>query len=210
MRQFSVMIKPASALCNMRCKYCFYHNVTSLREVYSFGIMKSETMELMLENILKDLEDGDYVTFAFQGGEPTLAGISYFEKFVQIVGTWQKNINVSYAIQTNGINLDENWAKFLHNNNFLVGLSLDLLQDQHNKVRIDDKGDGTWKKVAGIIDLMRVNKVEFNVLCTLTNGIARYPKKVWNQILKLDLKYVQFTPCLDDLSGEEKKKGKKL
>lgn len=72
MKHISVMIKPASALCNLRCKYCFYANVSSLREVRSYGKMKPEVTEKMIDNIFIDLEDGDELTFAFQGGEPTL------------------------------------------------------------------------------------------------------------------------------------------
>lgn len=90
MKHISVLIKPASSLCNLRCSYCFYANVSSLREVRSFGKMKEEVTEKMIENIYADLEDGDQLTLAFQGGEPTLAGLQYFQHLIAYVGTKEK------------------------------------------------------------------------------------------------------------------------
>ena len=204
MNYLTIMIKPASALCNMRCKYCFYDNVANLRDIRTFGMMKQDTVEKMLANIETDLESGDCLTFAFQGGEPTLAGLEYFQYFVNAVKKWEKNIQVNYAIQTNAITLNEAWAQFLKRHSFLVGISMDLLQEQHDAVRVDEHGKGTWKKVLNAIKLLEEYHVDYNVLCTLTNQIARHPKKVWNQIKKLRLKYVQFTPCLGGLDEMEK------
>lgn len=206
MKHISIMIKPASSLCNMRCKYCFYENVKNLREVKSFGIMKDETMISMLKNIEKDLVDGDNITFAFQGGEPMLAGLDYFKNFVYEVSKFKKKVNVSYALQTNAMNIDIEWGKFLYENNFLLGISLDLLKKNHDDVRVDYKNQGTWETVINSMKILDECNVEYNVLCTLTNDIARYPKKVWNQIISLDIKYVQFTPCLGELNSDVKSK----
>lgn len=199
MKQLSIMIKPASSLCNLRCKYCFYANITSLREVASFGIMKEETTEAMIDHIYADLDDGDRLTLAFQGGEPTLAGLSYYRHLVEYVKKQEKKVAVSYAIQTNGILLDEEWCRFLADNHFLAGISLDLLPEGHDRVRVDEKGAGTYRLVTAAMERLNRYHVEYNVLCTLTNQTARHPRKVWNSLVKLDLSYVQFTPCLDEL-----------
>lgn len=193
------MIKPASSLCNLRCKYCFYADLTRIRQKASFGVMSQETMTKMLDNIYSDLAAGDHITFAFQGGEPTLAGLEYFRSFVSHISTWEHSIHVAYALQTNVMILNEEWCEFLARHHFLVGVSLDLLPDCHNTARVDSEGNGTYKQVRKSIALLEKYKVEYNILCTLTNQIARYPKQVWNQITKLDLKYIQFTPCLDEL-----------
>lgn len=84
MKQVSVMIKPAFGLCNYRCKYCFYADVASLREVKSYGIMTAETTQAVLQNLFCDLSDGDTLAVAFQGGEPTLADMGYFTEFVRL------------------------------------------------------------------------------------------------------------------------------
>lgn len=88
MKQLSILIKPSSSLCNLRCKYCFYADLAGIREKVSFGFMTDETVERMLENIRRDLSPGDRVTFAFQGGEPTLSGLPFFRHFTELVARW--------------------------------------------------------------------------------------------------------------------------
>jgi len=198
MKTIRMMIKPASSLCDMRCKYCFYADVADARAVCSFGMMSDETTDLMLYSIKSELDAGDAVAFAFQGGEPTLAGLSFFRQFVEKTATW-KDIRVSYALQTNGLSLDGEWCAFLKEHRFLVGLSLDLLQDSHDATRVDAKGNGTYRRVCDTMALLKKHGVDFNVLCTLTNDVARHPKQVWNQLVSLGIDYVQFTPCLGEL-----------
>lgn len=200
MKQLSVMIKPASALCNLRCKYCFYADIADLREVRSFGIMPPETTEVILSNIKASLASGDHITFAFQGGEPTIAGLDYFRHFTSIVDTWT-GIDVHYALQTNATLLDDEWCVFLKKYNFLLGISWDILADCHDAARVDAAGYGTSRRVLDTIYLLNKHNVEYNVLCTLTNFVARHPNQVWKQILKHDIRYVQFTPCLDELEA---------
>lgn len=202
MKSLNIMLKPASALCNLRCKYCFYADVSDMREVKSYGMMSEETMTKILSNLQKDLEPGDHLHMAFQGGEPMLAGLSFYKKLVAHIKEWDKNVNVSYALQTNGVLLDDEWCQFLKENNFLVGISLDILPDCHDQVRVDAQGKGTYKEVTEAILCLKKHKVEFNVLCTLTGAIARYPKQVWNRIQNLGIEYIQFTPCLSELEGE--------
>ncbi len=199
MRHLSVMIKPASSLCNMRCRYCFYSNISDMRKVRSFGIMSPETSDAMLANIFADLDDGDVLSLAFQGGEPTLAGLPYFDHIVEKVNSLKGGVEVSYAIQTNGLALDDEWCEFLKRNGFLVGLSFDILPENHDADRIDTTGNGTYKRVASAMKLLESYNVDHNVLCTLTNAAARHPKKVWDRIIGSDIRYIQFTPCLDDL-----------
>lgn len=203
MKNISIMLKPASSLCNMRCRYCFYADETKLRQVRSYGIMSHETAEKILENIRACLQPGDQIGFAFQGGEPMLAGLDFYRDFVKMVSGWGRGIRVSYALQTNGLSLDDEWCRFLARHDFLVGISLDLLPACHDEARKDGQGQGTYQRVIDAVRLMERYQVEYNVLCTLTREIARYPQKVWKVITKQDFKWVQFTPCLGELSGEE-------
>ncbi|MBQ8311302.1 MAG: SPASM domain-containing protein [Clostridia bacterium] len=196
-----MMIKPASSLCDMRCKYCFYADVADARAVRSFGMMSDTTTDAMLKSIASELNVGDAVSFAFQGGEPTLAGLAFFRRFVEKTETW-KDVRVSYALQTNGLLLDDVWCAFLKEHRFLVGLSLDLLPEAHDGARVDARGEGTYRRVVGTMEQLRRYGVDFNVLCTLTSDVARHPKQVWNQLVKLEIDYVQFTPCLGALDGQ--------
>lgn len=204
MKHISVLIKPASSLCNLRCKYCFYANVSSLREVKSYGKMKWEVASKMIENIFFDLEDGDCLSLAFQGGEPTLAGLRYYEHITKLIAKQTKQVEVKYAIQTNGVIINRSWCKFLKKHNFLVGLSIDGHPLYHDLNRLDTKGKGTFHKVLQTKELFDEYKIDYNILCVLTNPLAKEARKVMHFIKKQKIQYIQFIPCLDGL--EENKK----
>lgn len=198
MKNFAIMIKPASSLCNLRCKYCFYKDISDLRQVSSYGIMQEETVTEMLEHIYSCLKSGDGLTFAFQGGEPVMAGLDFYRSFVEQVRRQKRGVSVTYALQTNGTLLNEEWCRFFRENHFLIGISFDILQEVHDETRVDEEGRGTYRKVLEVIGMLEQHRVEYNVLCTLTNQVAREPQRVWKNILELNLQYIQFTPCLDD------------
>lgn len=201
MKKISVLIKPASSLCNIRCKYCFYANISSLREVKSFGKMKKDVAEKMIDNIYIDLDDGDELSIAFQGGEPTLAGLPYFQSIVDLINKQEKEVKVDFSIQTNGILINQRWCEFFKKNNFLIGLSIDGHPIYHDLNRIDPKGRGTFNKVLATKKLFDEYKIEYNVLCVLTNPLAKEAKKVFNFLIKEN---IQFIPCLDDLEPNGK------
>ena len=127
MKNLNFLIKPASSLCNMRCRYCFYEDEAVNRAEASTGRMTTETVDCLIQQAFAALDNrNSSVTFAFQGGEPTLAGLDYYRYFVEKV--YQHNVNhvhVNFAIQTNGLMIDEQWAVFLAANRFLVGISMD-------------------------------------------------------------------------------------
>ncbi len=204
MKHISVLIKPASSLCNLRCSYCFYANVSSLREVRSFGKMKEEVTEKMIENIYADLEDGDQLTLAFQGGEPTMAGLNYFRTVIRLVAQQQKQVQVHYAIQTNGTIINEKWCAFLKEHDFLVGLSIDGHPLYHDLNRVDPKGRGTFQRALQTKQLFDHFEIDYNVLCVLTNPLAKEAKKVFRFLKEQKIDFVQFIPCLDDLDAKER------
>lgn len=204
MKHISILIKPASSLCNLRCKYCFYANVSSLREIRSYGRMKNDITEKMIENIYADLEDGDELTLAFQGGEPTLAGLTYFKNLTRMVEEQEKRVIVHYAIQTNGIVINEQWCQFLKQHNFLVGLSIDGHPLYHDMNRLDPRGRGTFQKVLHTKHLFDQYEIQYNILCVLTEQLAGEVNKVFKFLLEEKIEFVQFIPCLDDLQSNTK------
>ena len=203
MKQYSIMIKPASSLCNMRCSYCFYSDISEKRAIPSYGIMEKETTEKMVEHLFVTLKKGDRISIAFQGGEPTLAGLSYFEHFIDTVKRFNKGVEVAYALQTNGLLLDEKWCAFLKENHFLVGLSVDGYRELHNAYRLDGKGKGTFDQVMAGKKHLDKAKVDYNILATLTNQLARHPQRVFRFLKEEKVRYVQFTPCLGELKKEK-------
>ena len=204
MKQITVMIKPASSLCNMRCRYCFYADVSSLREVNSFGIMRYDVLSSILEHIFIDLDGDDHLILAFQGGEPTLAGLEYYQRVIENVDRYQReNVQVNYAIQTNGLLLNHEWNRFLKDNRFLIGLSLDGPPDFHNANRLDESGKGTFRRILKTKQDLDHIGADYNILTVLTRQIARHPYQIWRMIQEENLRHIQFVPCLGPLNRQE-------
>lgn len=200
MKSTTFLIKPASSLCNMRCKYCFYDDVSDNRMVKSMGIMSADTAAQVISKALEATEDGGRISFMFQGGEPTLAGLNFFQNFVQLQQqSGRSGIVVEYAIQTNGMNLDEEWAEFLRKNRFLVGLSIDGTKDIHDQFRVDARGEGSWQQVEKALRLLDEHQVETNLLCVVTRQMAKKAHQVWSSLRALGNHPLQFIACLDPL-----------
>ena len=198
------MIKPASSLCDMRCAYCFYTDVAACRNTASMGIMSQQVATALISNVFSSLAAKDHVTFAFQGGEPGLAGLDFFRFFTEEVKkATPPRVKVSYAFQTNGLMVNEDWCKFFNVNNFLVGLSLDGDAVLHNRNRVDNQGKGTFNKVMNAKKLFDANGVTYNILCVLTSESSRRAEKIWKFILKEKIQYIQFIPCLEPLEPTE-------
>jgi uncharacterized protein len=196
MKYLNLLIKPASSLCNMSCGYCFYHSQAQERSVYSYGIMRSSVMKRLLRRAFEAAEAR--ATFAFQGGEPTLAGLDFFRLFVDLAEKYNlRGIPVGYAIQTNGLAIDDEWAAFLAEHRFLVGLSLDGDKPIHDEMRKDPSGEGSFDRVMGAVDLLRKHAVEFNILCVVRDDTARRAKELYAFFREQKLYDLQFIPCLD-------------
>jgi uncharacterized protein len=201
MPPLTTLIKPASGNCNLRCKYCFYYDVINNREVKSYGMMSEETLEKIVKKSF-DYAEG-IVVFAFQGGEPTLASLDFYKKLIELEKKYNKNnIEVRNALQTNGMVIDDDWAKFFHDNKFLIGLSIDGYKDIHNYYRINPKGEGSFNRVLKTAKIFDKYDVMYNVLCVVNKHVAKHGRKVYNFYKKQGFKYLQFIPCLDEI-GEK-------
>lgn len=199
MPALSILIKPASSLCDLRCKYCFYADVTDHRNVKSYGIMEEGTVDALIKRAFDYADPA--VTFAFQGGEPTLIGLDYFKSFVSLVKhNNTKSIRINYAIQTNGTLLDDDFCAFFKENNFLVGLSMDGPKEVHDLNRLDPKRKGTFKDVDKAAKLLDKHKVDFNILTVVTKGTCRHITKIYNYFKKQGYRYLQFIPCINDFN----------
>lgn len=202
MPPLSLMIKPASSLCNLSCEYCFYKDVSEHREHLGFGIMDEATAEILIEKALA-YANGEQVAFAFQGGEPTLAGIEFFRFFVNKVKEKNvKNSKVFYGMQTNGSVIDGEWAKFFKENGFLVGLSLDG-DFEGNKFRKKPSGQNSFYKILSAAELLKKHNVDFNILTVLTGYCADNAERIYRFFRSKGFKYLQFIPCLRPFGSDE-------
>lgn len=202
MPAMSLLIKPASSLCNMRCKYCFYADVAENREVKNYGMMSEKTLEEMVKKALSYAEG--QCTFAFQGGEPTMEGLEYYRRLVELQVKYNVNkVAIYNSIQTNGLVVDEAWAEFFAKNKFLVGLSVDGPKDIHDSFRVDSAGGGTHNRVMQTVNLFNKYGVEYNVLCVVNNYVARHGSKVYKFFRQKGFRYLQFIPCIDAFDDDE-------
>ncbi len=197
-----LLVKPVSGSCDLRCRYCFYADEAQKRGRASYGRMSAETLELLVREALSQAAGG--CTFAFQGGEPTLAGLDFYEKLLELEKRYnRRHIPVQYAIQTNGCSLDRDWAAFFARNRFLVGLSLDGTREVHDAYRRDAAGEGSFQRVQRAAQLLQQAGVDFNVLTVVTNQTVRSIGKIYGYFKRSGLRYQQYIPCLDPL-GEER------
>lgn len=197
MQPMFLMIKPVSGSCNMRCVYCFYADEACKRETSSMGRMTSATAQAVINQAL-DCSDRE-CTFAFQGGEPTLAGLDFFRDFANRVKQHPraKQVQVHYVLQTNGLLLDKEWATWLKEERVLVGVSLDGPKEYHDRNRVDAEGRGTFNRVMASIHLLQKHGIAYNVLCVVNSSNARHAKQLYDFYKKNDIPYHQYIECLD-------------
>ena len=193
----SILIKPASSNCNINCDYCFYRTLSSERERYSMGFMSESTLERLIINAFEYA--GKHITFAFQGGEPTLCGIDFFKKAIELENKYNtREISVENTIQTNGILIDENWCEFIRDNGILIGLSLDGYRELHDKYRKDEKGHPTYDRIKKTIQLFNEFKVDYNILSVITDNTCEHTKELYDYYRDQHFQYIQIIPCIDE------------
>lgn len=201
MPPISVLIKPSSGNCNMRCDYCFYYDTMSLREQPSYGFMSLETLEQVIRQVLAYAEGS--CTIAYQGGEPTLSGLEFFRKSMEFQEKYNvHHVKIFNALQTNGYHLDREWAEFFRAHDFLVGVSLDGGPRVHDRYRKTPSGDGTFSQIMKNVELLQKTGVEFNILSVVNGTTAPQIRKTYEFYRKNKLNYLQFIACLDPLEEE--------
>ena len=200
MPPISILIKPVSGLCQYRCRYCFYKDVMNNREVQNAGIMTEDTLKALVRRAFAYAEYS--ANFAFQGGEPMLAGLEFYRKLVQFQKSGARGVSVYNSIQTNGGLITDEWAQFFKDNHFLVGLSLDGRKEIHDSYRLDHEGKGTYEHTVRAAEILKKHSVEFNILCVVNSDTAKCPTETYEAIRKY--KYLQFIPCIDDFGLSER------
>ena len=197
-RQFHVMAKPAGSTCNLDCKYCFYLSKERLPKGPGTGEMSDDTLELFIKQYIEGVTEPE-VVFSWQGGEPTLRGIGFFRRVVALQKKYAKaNQRVENDLQTNGVLIDEDWAAFLKEHRFLVGLSIDGPRELHDAYRVNKGGAPTFDKVMNAANLLRKHGVRFNTLTCVHRVNATRPLDVYRFLRReLDSTAIQFIPIVE-------------
>lgn len=196
----SIMIKPASSACNLRCEYCFYADVSDNRQEKNKGIMSLDTARSIIKSAFEFSKDN--VFFTFQGGEPLLAGVDYFNSFIDMVKEYKGKANVSFALQTNGTLINDEWCKLFKDNRFLIGVSLDG-DEEINSYRKYPDGSSSFNDVMKGIELLKKYDVPFNILSVLTSRTAQNFRKTYRFFKSNDLRYLQYIPCLKPFGSDD-------
>lgn len=203
MNHLHMLIKPASGYCNMNCEYCFYHDVIDHREVSNYGMMTDETLEKIVSRAYE--HNHQSVQFMFQGGEPMLIGLGYYEKLMLLVKKYNKaQIETSFAIQTNGTLITPEYAHFFKRYNFLVGISIDGPENHHDLFRtMNDKG--SFKAVSEGLKTLKKYDIDYNILTVITSNTVRYTEDIYRFLSNLDTIYLQFIPSIDSFDKVDPK-----
>ena len=201
MTPIHVLIKPIGAQCNLRCDYCFYLEKSALygdRTRASFR-MSEELLETTVRRVIDARAPGQQaIEFAWQGGEPSLMGIHFFEKAVALQRRLApEGLRVSNSFQTNGVLIDDAFARFFREHDFLVGVSIDGPQKRHDRFRRDPNGNGSFTEVMAGIEALNRHGVEYNLLTVVQSDNADHPEEVYSFLSKLSSSFIQFIPIVE-------------
>ena len=197
------MAKPTGAICNLECSYCFYLDKESLYPGDHFR-MGDGVLENYIRQVI-EAQTASVVTIAWQGGEPTLMGLRFFERAVEIAQRYVRpGQRLQHTMQTNATLLTQDWARFLARHDFLVGVSIDGPPTLHDVYRVDKRGRPTYERVARGLELLRSQGVEYNILCTVHAANADAPREVY-RFLRDDCgaSFIQFIPIVEHIPTDD-------
>jgi uncharacterized protein len=199
---FHLLAKPTGAVCNLDCKYCFFLSKEMLYPGSRFQ-MADDLLETYIRQLLES-QAGPEVIVGWQGGEPTLMGLDFFERSIKYVEQYrQPGQAVSYTIQTNGTKLNDEWSAFFKEHKFLVGLSIDGPAELHDAYRVDKGGAGTFEDVMRGWNVLNRHGVDVNIMCSVHAANAKHPLEVY-RFFRDELKtpFIQFIPIIERVTEE--------
>ena len=192
-RPFVLMVKPVGSACNMRCSYCYYLNTPGSNPV---GRMSRETLEAMIRGYIEAAE-GPVVSFTWHGGEPMLAGLDFYREAVDLQKKYlPEGWECWNSLQTNGLALDDEWADFLAEARFDVGLSVDGTRAVHDAFRADAGGNPTYDRVCASVRRLQARGIQPDLLCTVTSWAARQGREVYRALRDMGTGWMQFIPIV--------------
>jgi len=199
-RAFHVLVKPTGPLCNLDCKYCFYLEKEKLYPSAGGWGMPEDVLESYVRQYIES-QDVPSVNFAWQGGEPTLLGVKFFRKAVELQRRYANGKRIENSIQTNGVLLDDAWCEFLAAEHFLVGISIDGPRKMHDRYRVDKGGLPTFDKVMKGLQFLEKHHVEFNTLTCMQKHNSRHPLEVYRFLKETGSRFMQFIPVVERIAA---------
>jgi uncharacterized protein len=203
---FHVMTKPIGPICNLDCKYCFYLEKEVLYPTAEKWSMRDDVLETYIQQYIQ-AQNAPTITFAWQGGEPTLLGVEYFRHVVEVQKKYADGKRIENAFQTNGVLLNDEWAEFFKENEMLIGISIDGPAELHDAYRVDKGGQPTHARVMRGIEVLRKHGVEFNTLTTVHRVNSQHPLEVYRFLKENGSGFMQFIPIVERISAQKTEDG---
>ncbi len=191
-----VVAKPIGPICNLNCEYCFYLEKQALFGTGERYRMPDKVLSAYITNYITS-QPTPVVEFVWQGGEPTLLGIDFFKRVIDLQRPFAHKKTITNSLQTNGTLLTVEWCQFFKTHNFIVGISLDGPKDIHDRYRHDGKGNGTFDRVMQGLSLLQKHKVEYNVLACVAHDTAKHSLDVYHFFKDEGVEFIQFTPIVE-------------
>ncbi|MCH8292307.1 anaerobic sulfatase maturase [Candidatus Poribacteria bacterium] len=199
---FHVMTKPIGPICNLDCEYCFYLDKEKLYPNTQSFRMTDELLENYVRQYIEAQQINE-VTFAWQGGEPTLMGVDFFRRAVEYQYKYRRpGMRIQNTFQTNATLIDDEWATFFKRNNFLIGVSIDGPPELHDKYRYDKRGRPSSDAVIRGLEFLQKHEVDYNILCVLNDYNGDFPLEVYRYFKALGAQFLQFIPAVEHLGGK--------
>jgi len=197
-----VVAKPIGPACNLDCEYCFYLEKQALFAAGEQYRMPDKVLSAFITHYITS-QPTPVVEFVWQGGEPTLLGIDFFKRVIDLQKQFSEVKTITNSLQTNGTLLTDEWCRFLNRHNFMVGISLDGPKEIHDRYRKDRRGQGTFDQVMRGLKLLQKHKVEYNVLACVARETAARPLEVYRFFREAGVDFIQFTPVVERLSDPQ-------
>ena len=191
-----VVAKPIGPVCNLNCEYCFYLEKQALFSPGEQYRMSDDVLSAFITNYITS-QPTPLVEFVWQGGEPTLLGIDFFRRVIELQKHFTGAKTITNSLQTNGTLLTDEWCTFLRNHKFMVGISLDGPKEVHDRYRRDRKGKGSFDRVMHGLRLLQKHKVEYNVLACVARETAKQPLEVYRFFKDEGVEFIQFSAVVE-------------
>jgi uncharacterized protein len=197
-----VMAKPAGAACNLRCRYCYYLEKAKLFTRQQPPVMSDELLEKYIKEYIGCQSTPD-VLFCWHGGEPLLRPLNFYKKALKLQRQYANGKRISNIIQTNGTLINDEWARFFKQNNFLIGVSIDGPKELHDRYRLNTRSEGSWERVMRGIRLLQKYDVDWNAMAVVNDVIAEHPLEFYRFFKSIDCHYIQFTPIVERIKHHD-------
>jgi len=199
-----VVAKPTGPLCNLNCEYCFYLEKQALFGAGEKYRMSDEVLSRFITSYITS-QPTPLVEFVWQGGEPTLTGVDFFKRVIELQRPFVGTKTITHSLQTNGTLLTDEWCAFLKEHDFMVGISLDGPREIHDRYRRDHEGNGTFDRAMRGLRLLQKHRVDYNIMACVAGETAKHPLDVYRFFRNEGVEFIQFTPIVERMPGEDSK-----